>query len=333
MDCSNTEKNQEQSLQHRNIDGMVKLEQMLDLEAKLHLQNSNDETFALHFTPNQIWRDRVAQWCYDVADHLNECRSVVYVAMYILDHYCALKTETENEALDERSYEIASLASFFLAFRVSGYVSLDVADLVSMSRGRVTIQEILSVGKEIVQGMKWNYRLLTPFDFVRTFVSILSSHLSPLKLGAVLNEAAYLCELAVSDFELMHTRASDLAIAATLNSLELNAKSHVKTFGGVVKGGTGILVEAGRFHGIRSRLKVLYCGKIADAGPQIPNIILEDDQERDDLSSVVENFSDELYAGLVHVVSLENLDYSGISTGTKRNLHAVSSSRKLRRME
>jgi Cyclin, N-terminal domain/Cyclin, C-terminal domain len=334
IDYLSAQRSHASSFKSSSMKSSIKLEQMLDLETKSQMQKNCDATAtsSFQYMPNEVWRDRVAQWCYDVADHLNENRAVVYVSMYILDRYCALQASSGNEIIDERTYEVASLSAFFLGVRLTGSNTLDVVDLTSMSRGQVTAQEIHSTGKAIVQGLHWNYRLLTPFDFVKTFVTLLCSDVSPIMLDVILNEAAYLCELSVSDFELTHTRASELALAAILNTLQTKLSHHIGRFCSVVEEAVGLIVQSDKVRGICARVTSVCTSNEAGARAQVPHLILadEDDSESEDSTS---DYHVPSCPGLVLIVSSDDLNHMTIHAGSKRNLDEKSSHRKYKRTE
>ena len=86
---------------------------------------------------NQLWRERVAQWCYDVLDYLEESRDVAHVAMSFLDRYLAvLATENSNGGeVQPFEFEVISFTSLFLAIRVCGRnKNLQIPELLQLSK-------------------------------------------------------------------------------------------------------------------------------------------------------------------------------------------------------
>ena len=167
--------------------------------------------------PSGAWREKVSQWCYDVADHLNEDRSIVYVAMTILDRYCA----TFMSPITEKKYEISSLSSIFLAVHIAGSGDLTLGELISMSRGGIAVKDIIGEATIIADAIALSEPILTPVDFVRSALQ----HITPLKDSlqkqAILDSASYMIELAVCDTFFSNCKASSVAVAALLNALEL----------------------------------------------------------------------------------------------------------------
>ena len=167
--------------------------------------------------PNCAWREKVSQWCYDVADHLNEDRSIVYVAMTILDRYCT----TLSTPIDEKQYEISSLSSIFLAVHIAGSGDLTLKELVSMSRGGVAIKDIIGEATTIADAITLSEPILTPLDFVRSAIQNITPLIVSDHKQALLDSASYMIELAVCDSFFTSCKASSVAVAALLNALEI----------------------------------------------------------------------------------------------------------------
>jgi Cyclin, N-terminal domain/Cyclin, C-terminal domain len=159
-----------------------------------------------------IWREKVVKWCYDVVDHLNEDRSIVYVAMHILDRHCASMLPSMNV----RRYEVASLSCLFLAVHLAGSGELSLSDLVTMSRRDVSMSDIVAEGKAIIRIIS-HHPVVTPLDFVRSVIQKLPAlqRLAPV----LLDSASYMIELAVCDHFFSDYKSSVLAVAALHNAL------------------------------------------------------------------------------------------------------------------
>jgi len=301
------------------------------VDEDMHLQQYQQEQPSLigenqKWAPNLIWREKVVQWSYDVADHLNEERSVVYVAINILDRYCAIKSSEELN-MDEKTYEIASLSAIFLAVRIAGSGNLLISELVSMSRGGITTQDIISTGTAIVHELNWEYKIITPMDFAKSFLKLLpaSSHCG------ILGSASYLTEIAVCDVILSHAKASFLAIAACLNVLQSDLPSAVPSFVKAVHDTTAIEAESDEIQDLCARLAGVYSRSTGDDSHRFnhiesadsgPHIIEDDSDDEDDLdvSTSSSSKSGASYYGLTSKRSCDSLDTVGAveSQGEKR---------------
>jgi Cyclin, N-terminal domain/Cyclin, C-terminal domain len=255
---------------------LLEREELAQKERKLHSAGRFQEMCA----PNIIWREKVVQWCYDVADHLDEDRSIVYVAMNILDRYCSAITSSrsDNPPIDETMYEVASLSSIFLAIRIAGSRELLLDELVSMSRGGITMQDIIAMGNSIISELSWEHSILTPIDFVQSLFHLQPSLSKSPSRQLVLDTASYLLELAVCDAFFSPYRASRLAVVALLCSLEANVPEEVAAFKDIVKQSTSISLDSDETCALCTRLQSIYSRSVENFHQSGPNVI-EDDED------------------------------------------------------
>jgi hypothetical protein len=289
-------------------DGVLILEsrdsihQMLALEASMKC-GDGEETAASNEGVNSLWRQKVALWCYQVVDHLEEERSTVYVAMNILDRFCsALHSRAE---MDEHAYEVASMTALFLAVRIAGSGNLEMSELLPMSRKGISSQDIMLTGTSIIETLDLSKRILTPFDFIASLVD----HL-PLSLKAnasrLRDSACYLAEMAVCDTVLSSCKASEVAFVALVNSIEeMVSKSEANVFGSFVAKATDIVPSSSETALISRRLRGIYQKQRQDSRPP----------SAQQAQPVVAHAQ----SPLVRVVSVDDLqEYSKQHSGMKR---------------
>ena len=227
-------------------------------------------------TPSCAWREKVSQWCYDVADHLNEDRSIVYVAMTILDRYC----ETFTSFISEKTYEISSLASIFLAVNIAGSGNLTLTELVSMSRGGISVKDIIGKATIIADVLTLREPIITPADFVRSAIL----HLTPLNDSthkqALFDSASYMIELAVCDSFFSNCKASSVAVAALLNALEVVIVPNSKIMAqSLIKASSQAVDSIDKIMIYRTRLSCIYSHSVDHLQRSVGPHIIEDDVE------------------------------------------------------
>lgn len=252
----------------------ARVERLLVLEKgmlKEHDQVSHASSAEIS-APSLIWRERVVQWCYDVADHIGESRSVVYVAMNILDRFGA----TQSSEVDERNYEVASMTAFFLAIRIWGSGSLRIEELRSMSRAGINIKEIVAMGTSMVEALTWNHRLVTPLDFVRCFMELLPCE-SDFTSQVIMESACYLIEIAVCDVSLSHCKPSEVAAAAMMNALRACRGSEAASFGSNLRRTFGINPDSSTMSSLCARLDGMYSQSADNGQYSSPHIIEDED--------------------------------------------------------
>eukprot|EP00527_Entomoneis_sp_CCMP2396_P007682 CAMPEP_0198142478 /NCGR_PEP_ID=MMETSP1443-20131203/5254_1 /TAXON_ID=186043 /ORGANISM="Entomoneis sp., Strain CCMP2396" /LENGTH=310 /DNA_ID=CAMNT_0043805493 /DNA_START=94 /DNA_END=1026 /DNA_ORIENTATION=+ len=210
----------QQQQELHNLDGNFR--QMIELEdaacrafaaEQEKIPRAKNNNSKIVFTAASAWRERVAQWCYDVIDHFGENRELAFVAMNILDRYTGFCPS------NERIYEMEAMAALFLALRIGGSGNLALSQLVSMSRDGVAEKDIAATGKIMISKLAWDQRLLTPADFVRYYVDAVAQTLSQSVRDSILDSAMYLIELAVFDLVLARKRPSNVAATATIGAI------------------------------------------------------------------------------------------------------------------
>lgn len=247
------------------------------------------------------WRERVAQWCYDVIDHLGENRELAYAAMNILDRYSGCTPSSE------RAYEMEAMSALFLAVRIGGSGNLALHQLVAMSRDGVVEKDIVSTGKRMISALKWDQQILTPADFVRYFVDAVASSFPQNLRDALLDSAMFLIELAVFDAVLARKRPSNIAATAVMAAI-----NRMDSFMPDVKArlteiiNTHTMERFGDMSPLLCRLELI-CLEGSDNQKSLhPHVIL--DEEVEDLQGMEVDHQDVSYAaGVLPVVSQYDL--------------------------
>ena len=228
-----------------------------------------------HHHANPVWREKVTQWCYDVVDHLNESRSIVYVAMNILDRFTA--KQTADTVLSDRMFELASLSALFLAVRISGSGNLRLSQLLGMSRSSFTSKDIIDMGTKMIKSLSWNFRLVTPLEFVKAMCALLPSSVPKTTQQEILDAASYLVEISVCDWGFASQRASHTALAAVLNALNENRTLALAEFNQTVEAITKHVAETRQLMETRIHLRQLFNQSCEHRQVASPHLIVDED--------------------------------------------------------
>lgn len=203
-------------------------------------KNNNNSVFS---SPREGWRLKIVQWFYDVVDCLDEPRSVVYVAMNILDRYSTVEFEQQQivegfgSVIDnnnqQHQYRIAALTALFLAIRVSGRHSnsrLLMNEFVRKTiHGNFSVQDVVSMGNKMLNSLSWKTRLATPHDFVDAFLR--EEQQIPEIIKESLRESTlFLAELTVYDPNFVRISASRIAMTALINTIEKSTGATVLAY-------------------------------------------------------------------------------------------------------
>jgi hypothetical protein len=228
---------------------------------------------------NQVWRERVSQWCYDVLDFLEESREVAYVALNILDRYLAVHSTTNKEVaglglarhhqpIDQFEYEVIAFTALFLAVRVAGTNrGLQIPELLQLSSSGAQVKHILSAGNTMLQKLSWDHRILTPHIFLRGLMELLvhtCPGISHDRALTLMDFASYLVEISVCDQYFSRMSPSEIAFGALTLSMTCDAdfaagqQASFTLFLQTVREETTIDVESIRLKSILARLLVVY---------------------------------------------------------------------------
>lgn len=267
------------------VSSQARLERMLEGESRIR---SCRDHIALASTAisrfqNFTWREKVTQWCYDVADHLNESREVVYVAMNMLDRYIAV---TSAEAFSDKvAYELAAITSLFLAIRVSGSNTLEVPDLLQMSRAGVQVKDIVSTGTAMLEALSWEHKLITPTDFIKAMLSTQAS-MEHSKAVSILELSSYMVEISVCDQYFVGVQASKVAFASMMNVLKRNELDGVTSsqFLQCIHEATGMSPDSPEIKAIAARMKAVYHQSEESSDTDGPHLISDFDDESSEVA-------------------------------------------------
>ncbi|GKY96020.1 hypothetical protein MPSEU_000562500 [Mayamaea pseudoterrestris] len=219
--------------------------------------------------PNESWREKVSVWMFHVTDHMQEERSIVYFAMNILDRYCLANVKKGSIMYGTR-YEKASLAAIFLAMRIAGSAQVEIADFIRMSRRGITRKHLIEAGSDIVKSLTWENRIVAPQEFLKVMIANLPSSE---RRASLFDSAVYLSELAICDASLSRFKASDVALAAFMNSVIADQECDSKCAIQAIRKGTPMNPDSSRIQDARNQLHRLYSLSYESIGKGIPHVI------------------------------------------------------------
>jgi len=234
---------------------LERTEAIRKLIAKANQQTSFSPEAALQ---NYAWREKVAQWCYDIADYLEIAREIVYTAIHILDRHLALNHQ--NGHINKTSYEAASISSLYLAIRISGAANIAVPDLLRMCRSSLSVRDVVSTGKRILGCLCFDDEVVTPAALIRSFIGILEHYVDFETIMSLFDLSSYLVEISVCEPKFSSISAAKIALAAMVVSLE-QTKTTMRSahpFIRVLEEETQIDVESQEFQSVRALLLSSY---------------------------------------------------------------------------
>ena len=253
------------------------------LEEESNSRRCNDQVaFECSAQPYQLslWRNRVAQWCYDIVDHLNAPRDTVYLAMNFLDRSVAYAMM--EGMITKEEYELSSITCLFLGLRVSTKADLKIGDLLQICQSRLQVKDIQANGSRLLNKLALKTPMISPSTFARCYLNLLQSSVSPEAVLTLLEMACYLVELSVCDHFFAFVPSSKLAFAAVCvcvtseqSGLQLNPTT-LQSFKQELEENTRLSLESSEIKPLYERLLDIYkqSSDYTDSGN--PNLIVDD---------------------------------------------------------
>ena len=227
-----------------------------------------------------LWRDRVAQWCYDIVDHLNAPRDTVYLAMNFLDRSVAFAIM--DGTMTKEEYELSSITCLFLAIRVSTKADLKISDLLQICQSRLQVKDVQTTGSRLIHKLSLKTPMISPSTFARCYLKLLQSSVSPDIVVSLLEMACYLVELSVCDHFFAFVPPSKLAFAAVCicvtseqGGLQLNPTTS-QSFKQELEQHTRLSLESSEIKPLFERLRDIYKQSSDCTDTVSPNLIVDD---------------------------------------------------------
>ena len=94
---------------------------------------------------NEIWREKICEWSYQVIDHFDFSREVVSVSIHFLDRY--LSTRPVNEKL----FQLAAMTTLYLAIKLYEPGTLSMESMIELSRGYFMVEQMAEMELSILR--------------------------------------------------------------------------------------------------------------------------------------------------------------------------------------
>lgn len=165
-------------------------------------------------------RRKMAEWSYHVIDFYRADRSIVANAFSILDRFL------DNCDCDRTVFKLAAITSLYIASKSYTQRHLSLAMLVELSSGDFDEDNYTKMESIILDMIEWRVNAPTAGDFINHLVCLI-----PVEDETILREvsarAHFFAELSLLDYYFVPERASSVALASILNSIEgLQLSSH-----------------------------------------------------------------------------------------------------------
>jgi Cyclin, N-terminal domain len=94
---------------------------------------------------NDIWREKICEWSYQVIDHFDFSREVVSVSIHYLDRFLATRPCNKKE------FQLSAMTTLFLAIKLYEPGKLSMQSMIELSRGYFQVGQMISMEMEILR--------------------------------------------------------------------------------------------------------------------------------------------------------------------------------------
>lgn len=94
---------------------------------------------------NEIWREKICEWSYQVIDHFDFSREVVNIAIHYLDRYLATRT------VNKKMFQLAAMTCLFIAIKLFEPGRLSMLSMIELSRGYFTVEQMAAMEMSILR--------------------------------------------------------------------------------------------------------------------------------------------------------------------------------------
>jgi len=206
---------------------------------------------------NDVWREKICEWCYQVVDHFEFNREIVSIAMSYLDRYLVTRQVTK------KIFQLAAMTCLYLAIKLYESRKLRISSLIELSRGYFSPEHINAMEESILRSLKWQMHPPTSLCFARHFILLLPNDCSSSVKHEIMELSRFLTELSVCDYFFVTRNPSSAALAAILTSMETLPKNRLSfrtknEFLSAIANVANIQYDAEEVTECRERLKEMY---------------------------------------------------------------------------
>eukprot|EP00978_Attheya_sp_CCMP212_P013194 scaffold33114_cov55-Attheya_sp.AAC.1 len=225
----------------------------------------NQELHEAPPTVDEVCREKMAVWCYEVIDFWKFKRETVAIALSYLDRFMA--TPAGAVALSDKNiYQLSAITTLYMAVKLFEPAMLETWWLSKLVENQYVEAEFVEMESMILHALKWRMHGPTPASFVNHLLALLpraAQNVNTALMAAITDYALYQTEIAVFDYKLQTQNASSIAIAAVVNAfssigLRFLPENTINAFLRSITATTGVNIYSVSIANVRCRLCKLF---------------------------------------------------------------------------
>jgi len=205
-------------------DSSFTLDDVVDVVARMQRQESTAYRRSDYLSRNAqdfsnvvdgTWRQRIVEWMYGVVDHCSLRRDSVAVATHYLD-LCVDRGVIENR----QHFQLAAMTALQLAIKLYDSTVVQLNSLIKLGRGLFTEQDVIDMERTILKTLNWHVHPPTSICFLRQFLRLLPSTISPVARYKIAEVTRFVSEISVCLYKFVDAPASAVSYAGMLIAMD-----------------------------------------------------------------------------------------------------------------
>jgi len=177
--------------------------------------SSISETSSISGGINEVWREKICEWTFQVIDHFDFNREIASISLNYLDRYLCTRT------VNRKTFQLAAMTSLFLAIKLYEPTTLRMSSFIELSRGYFKTEHIAFMESSILWTLSWHVHPPTSLNFVRNFMPLLEQSGCSASVALEIKEVArFLTELSVCDYYFTTRKPSSIGLGALLTAFD-----------------------------------------------------------------------------------------------------------------
>lgn len=187
----------------------------------LHPNESRSPHFPMHHNiVNVDCREKIASWCFEVADICDFSHETVEITLNLLDRFMLTPSGAIVHS-DRAKYQLASLAALYTAVKIHEPAAMDPELVSRLSRGIYNADEIVEMEASFLAALRWRVNPPSAHSFVRILLQLVPANAMSEDIRKKVEKlCSFQIDLSVVDSRFLTVRMSTIAYASISNALE-----------------------------------------------------------------------------------------------------------------
>jgi lipoyl(octanoyl) transferase len=94
---------------------------------------------------NEVWREKICEWSYQVIDHYDFSREVVGIALSYLDRYLS------KRSVNKKHFQLLAMTCLYLAIKVYEPGTISMKSVIELSRGYFVVEQMVEMEMAVLR--------------------------------------------------------------------------------------------------------------------------------------------------------------------------------------